>query len=363
MAELAADNITVTIVCGALGISPVTNILIRDHLCNASNINKWSFYRSRPISLDGSKNVVLSSAPTSDRKLGDFRRYNHTALTPKAANDFTQNWGPGGATFTITLVTFIERLNVKELLPSSTPYLTTKYYPSATDRTNKTNVIRTNTVLLTLSAESPPAGHTNNQTSAPSSSSQIVIDSGVPTSAVSSPDDILYCDTYISDISGNELVRFDDSFTDVSTHELTNPFVDAFAPNLGSVPAGYTSVFPVVTDSSSNHSGVDFAQSNGNSTYGTFYWYLVGIKAGSFYRLGSVAAVATLRIRNPEGGSLENETQIFNSTLNAAGGSSNQSASGTLSSSYLWAFDDVGDVEVTVSSWTGFTEFLLPGAP
>jgi len=118
-----------------------------------------------------------------------------------------------------------------------------------------------------------------------------------------------------------------------------------------------TAVWPVVTTGASAKTATDFTESNGSTSYGTFYWYLVGIKGSNYYRLGSVAAVVNLAIPG------NTDTEIFNSTLNAAGASSNQSASGTLAASESWAWDDECDLEATVADWTGFTEYDLGTTP
>lgn len=329
-----------------------TSYTSRRDLCNDSGIKKYSFYRSRPIELDGSLNVVLSTAPTTDRKLGDFRRYNHTPLTPKAANDYTQNWGPGGLTMTVSLNTFIERLNIKELIPSTTMYFTIKFYLSSANRSAETNVKRTYTVLLTLASETPLTGHTNNQTQAPASSTQLVVDTAVPTdNGLVSPDDIWYCDTYISDISGNALLRFDDGYTEVNTHEVANPITSKAWGNWTPVPSGYTFVAVAVTDSSSNNSGVDFAETI-DTTYGLFYWFVYGLKGSNYFRLGDAVVTAVLRIAG------NTDTALLTAAaLNTAGVSSNQSDSGTLANSETWAFDDEGDVVLTAVDWTGFSEY------
>ncbi len=357
MAELAASDMEAKADASNAISGPTTNVKVKADLCNAGNIDKWSFYRPQPIQANTSTKLVeLGTIPTTDRKLGDFRRYNHSPLVPKAAVNYTQNWGPGGATMSVTLATFIERLNVKELVPSTTMYFTIDYYLSSANRAAKTSRQRRVTILVSLSAETPPTGHTNNQTQAPSSSFQLLTDSGIPTAILTKPDDVLYCDTYISDLSSNELVRFDDSFTDVFTHERQNPFTDAYGPNRAPVPSGYTFVATAVTDGASNNSGVDFAETI-DTTYGLFYWFVYGLRAGTFYRIGSATITAVLRIPG------NTDTEIHNGALKVAASNSNESDSGTLADSATWAFDDQGDVVITSHDWTGFTEWAMPGSP
>jgi hypothetical protein len=328
---------------------------------------KWqSFYRPGALAINGSTKLISRTAGSNNDKLGDFRSYNHSAATPLAPANWTKNWGPGGTTISITHAIRVEELNLRELTAGAAPYWTVRYYLSSANRAADTSRQRTYTAAASESSNTPPTGHTNNQTNRPSGATETgFTDANFPVSIlVSNPDDILYCDIFLSDISGNIIARLGTttahSYTDLTTHELSNPFDDGCGPALSGAPSGYTTVFPVVTSSSSAKNGVDYTESNGGSTYGTFYWYLAGLKSSNWHRIGGVSCTANLKIRNPEGGSLENTTQIHTGSLNAAGASSNQSASGTLSSSYNWAYDDVGDVECTVSDWvTGFSEYQL----
>jgi hypothetical protein len=359
----ALNNVSHSSVITELGASWTggSNDVDNSALVRHASITQWSFYRPGALSVHGTTKLVTRVAGTSDDKLGDFRGYNHTANTPTTPSDFDRNWGPGGTTISLTFVTYVEEWNLRETTSGSVPYISVRYYLSGTNRTNKVSAVRTYTVLASETSNTPPTGHTNNQTQRPASASQIVTDANFPTSLITKPDDVLYVDIYISDISGNEVARFGaaqtDGHVDVNTHEYSNPFVDGCGPNIGGSP--FTTVFPVVTNASNGKNGVDFTESNGSTTYGTFYWYLAGLLSGTWYRIGSISVTASLKIYNPEGGSLQNTTTILSGALNVAGASSNQSASGTLSSSYSWAWDDVGDVEVVVPSWTGYTSYSL----
>jgi hypothetical protein len=250
-------------------------------------------------------------------------------------------------------------MNIREITGGSSPYITVKYYLSSSNRDAKTSVQRTYTVAFSETSNSPPTGHTNNQTQRPASGTQLVSDTAFPTSLLTTPDDIVYCDLFVSDVSGNEVARFGtvqaDGHVDVDTHEYTNPFVDACGPNYSSPPSGYTFVAVLVTNSTSNKDGVDFVESNGSTTYGTFYWYVYGLKSGDshYYRIGSSTVTAVLRI---PGGT---DTTIHTGALNAAGASSNESASGTLAASQTWAYDDEADVVITSANWSTITEYDL----
>jgi len=348
-----------------LGISVGTN-RAQTTLTRHANMNMWSFYRVGSIAPTGTYDLTTLTAPSNNDKLGDFRGYNQSALEPYPFDVYPsgKGWGPGGSTMSLTFQIYTYEWNLVEMLSGSTPYITVRYYISSKTRTagNGTGGVRTYTTAITMTANSPPTDHTNDQLTKQASSSQLFTDANFPTSLLTTPDDVLYCDLYISDGSGNQVARFgtvqSDGYVNISTHENANPFVDGCAPNI-TPPSGYTNGFPVVTNSSSGKNGVDFAETQSDTGYGTFYWYLAGLSGSTWYRLGNVSAVANLVIKNPEGGSTQNTTQIFNSTLNSAGSSSNESASGTLSTSYSWNWDDVGDIEVTVPSWSGYNSYSL----
>ncbi len=339
MAEQGTTNISFGAMRTLLGVGSETSLR---NLCNNSGINKWSYYRTRPIGLDGNLNVILTTAPTTNRKLGDFRRYNDDALTPKAATNYTQNWGPGGLTMTVSLMTFIERLNIHELTANDPVYFTIKFYLSSADRSAETNVKRTYTVVLDTSAETPPVDHTNDQTKAPSSSTQLVVDTAVPTdSGLVSPDDIWYCDTYISDISGNAIIRFDDGYTEVNTHEQTDPYVslvgDAYTFS------GYTTVLPIVNNHSSNCLGADRGMTFGSQN-GDFFFHIVGLQGGTWYRL---ACTATIELRVP--GQPNTPFAIYSGSMS---GTANRQTTTTdfWGSSNTWDYDDIGKLTITALS-------------
>jgi hypothetical protein len=230
----ALNNCSHTSVCAELGISVGTN-RTQTSLTRHASINKWSFYRSGSIAPNASTKLVALTAPSNNDKLGDFRGYNHSAATPATPNDFTNNWGPGGTTITMSFSITVGEMNIREITSGSAPYITVKYYLSSANRSAKTSVQRTFTTAFSETSNSPPTGHTNNQTTRPANSTQIVSDTAFPASLLTKPNDIVYCDIYISDSGGNEVARVGsattDSYVDVSTHELANPFVDGCGPN------------------------------------------------------------------------------------------------------------------------------------
>lgn len=359
MAEQGLTDISMNAMKSLVGAPGTTNL--RD-LCNYSGISPWSFYRPRPITVDGSKQIIMSS-PTTNRKLGDFRRYDHAAIQPKPNDDFAVAYS--GSTMSLSIIIWLYRLNVKELFGGSTPYLTRDVYLSSTDRANQVNLYDRQTVTINLSAESPPAGHTNNQTEAPTADFQLIIDGTFPTTSLSKPVDTLYVDTFLSNAGGDTIARIPDSYTTVTVTELEDPYVDKTGLFLPTAPPGFTVAFPVITNNNSNHTAIEFAQSVGNTTTGSWYWYIAGLNGATWYRLGSVDVEITMRNTNSVLG-FQSDTLLLDGTLPAAGASSNLFSNNlTLDGGDTWALGDVGDLRHTggAINWAGVTQYALPGSP
>lgn len=251
----ALNNASHTSVCAELGITR-GNDRTQTSLTRHASINKWSFYRSGSISANVTTKLIELTAPSNNDKLGDFRGYNHNALTPYLYDGYPSGlyYGPGGTSFTFTTIVYLEELNVRELSSGSVPYIVIKYYPSATDRTNGTNVIQTTSTLVSETSVTPPTGHTNNQTAKPSSASQIINDTfdvaDIPAG------NIVYLDVYIGNNGGSTIYgRFgssiSDSYDEVTIYENQYPEITTSGFITG-MPTGYTVGFLVLAASSGN---------------------------------------------------------------------------------------------------------------
>lgn len=282
------NDITMSVIATELGISIGTNRL-KSSLTRHVNITKWSFFRSGSIDANVTTKLVEFTAPSSNDKAGDFRRYDQSTTTPFTQSDYTHKWGPSGTTTTLIFVITPVDLNIKEI--GTGDYYTFKFYSSAADRTNKTSSVKTHIVAIDYDPVTPPVGHTNNQTSRPDSPQQITV-TGVTTSH-----SVLYMDSFISDISGNEKIRFDDSHTDITMEEYeqalmrcTQSIVSADLPS-GNSPAGYAwsetgSRLQIYTASTPKDSSSDVNQTYGSSAY-SFYWVVVLADTDSnFYTAG-----------------------------------------------------------------------------
>jgi len=364
MAALGDDNMQAKANASNAISGPTIDVEVKLDLVTSASINKYSFARPRPISL--SSKAVVIDAKTTDVLLGDFRRYNHTAGTPIAANDYTQNRNPTGSTFTIGLTTYIYELNIKELNSATTDW-NVDMYLSASDRANQINKHHSWNGAIAWTTVTPLTGHSNQQTQKPVGAFQALVISDVPTAGLTD-EDVIYCDVWLGTSGGIEHIRFADTYTDVTIHKTLDPITSKVGPNVS--VTGYTFAYGVVTTGASTKASADKSQSNGSTTYGTagdpLRWYLVGGKGSPirYYRIGDIDVTVNHVIKNPEGGTTQNTTQIHNGVLNTAGASSNQSDNGTLGSSYSWAFDDNADLEITINDETGITEYDLgEGAP
>ncbi len=365
MAELAGSDITKTIVTTTLGIGN-TDVLTKV-ICNHASINKYSWYRSRPIQLDGNLLCELAAAPANDRLLGNFRRYSHAALIPSLFYNpaMTKNY-TGVGTFQFIIPCLPERMNLYELSNTDPMYWRTIYYLSATDRTNDTNrygsYTDTTNILSTEDGKGgldQPIGHTNDQLKSPTSSIQLFTDPAFDPSGLVTNPDIVYMDTFIVDNGDNMKIRVgtavSDSHLDITFMQVTAPFHSKTGPYVSGAPPGYSVVIPVVTTNASSYLGIDQVYTNGDTTYDTF-WYLAGLSGDTWYRLGTVSAVATIT-------GVGSTTTIQNGALQTAGASSNEHDTGTLASSAAWNTGEVGELNVTVASWSGVTSYALPGYP
>lgn len=360
MAEQGTTNISqnamITLVGGSVGDG------LRD-TCNASSINKFSWYRTRPIELDGDLLCSLSTAPTTDRKLGDFRRYNHIAITPSLFYNpaMLKNY-TGSGTFQFIIPCKPERMNLVELSNNDPMYFKTIYYLSSANRAAETSAhgsyMDSGTNILATES-GIPTGHTNNQSKSPYTSQQLFTDPAFDPTGLGTPSDIVYCDTFITNSGGTRIIRLgtavSDSYLDITFTQISVPFHSKTGPFVSGAPPGYTVVIPVVTTNSSSYLGIDQTYTNGDTTYDT-WWYLAGLNGSTWYRLGTVSAVATIT-------GVGSTTTIQNGALVTAGASSNEHDTGTLASSAQWNTGEIGELNVTVANWAGVTSYALPAYP
>jgi hypothetical protein len=244
--SLGLTNITISDVKTEIGSS--SNSV--SALVGAPGLNKYSFYAPGSLAVDASKNVTLTP-PTSNYKLGDFRSYNDSALTPSAQVDYTQNWGPSAADFDFAVSWFPQNMNIKAFVEPA-DYVTMDFYPTSLDRTNETNLIKRQCASILYDDIIPLAGHTRQVTKQAYSTQAPVWVYSYPTGGLSDPDTSIYMETYISDLTSVKKINLgirNNNYTTIKFHKNQIPYIYG-GGNVPYHPSGWTSVFPEVSISS-----------------------------------------------------------------------------------------------------------------
>ncbi len=334
--SLGATDISVSAIMTETGLSS-GNV---SALVGASNLNKYSFYAPGSLSVDANYDVVLTP-PASNYKLGDFRLYNHSALTPGAQSNYTQNWGPGASDFDFAVSWFPQNMNIKCFaVPGD--YVTMDFYPTATDRTNQTNRIKRQITAITFNSITPLTGHTRQPYYQASSTQAPVWIYGYPYAGLSDPNTTIYMETYISDLTGNRKINLgtrSNNYTIVTFHKNQIPYITK-SGNITPVPSGYTSAWIEITsgltlcDTSGN-----LSQTFGGSTFG-FYARIRSVYGANYRIIEQTACTVTLTLRG------ESQT-VYSSPLNYNGSATY--ISGTLSNGKTWAYDDAATITATAT--------------
>jgi hypothetical protein len=316
-------------------------------LVGAAGLNKYSFYAPGSLSVDGNKDVVITP-PSANLKAGDFRSYNNASLTPSAQANYTQNWGPGGSTVNFTQSWFPQAKNIKEFADPG-DYVTAKYYLSADDRTNEAGVIHSQIFAITFNGITPLAGHTR-QTTYRANSTQTFNVTGFPTGGLSTPDCLVYCETYISDISGNRKINLGaraNNYTTITFHQSQEPYVHGVG-NIPSPPSGYTAIFPELNTAGTPVCNTVSPLTQSLGTAFSFYVKARGIY-GSDQRIVAITNVDVVL-------TLDGVSQtIYSGALSEAAA---QLCSGTLASGGTWNYDKIGVVtfeNVTIAPVPAYT--------
>lgn len=341
---LAANNITVRLVNTELG-SPFgatpNDITVKD-VCSYASQNPLSFYGPWTLGVDANKNPIINYG-SNNYRLGDFRSYNHAAAS-QAANNFTQYWGPGGTEFDLTIVCLPGELNVLDADPNAI-YITYNAYLSSANRAAETSRHDRdiNSALFTDISGTKLANHIRNQDDK-IHATHIDTFVGMQISGLSTPNDIIYLDTYFSDISGNRLVNLGSvagGYTDITTHERQPPEIFA-SGNISSPPSGYTVIYPVLAASSGRCLDDDpLAGGTIGTTTIAFYFGFHGIY-GSETRSVEATSV-TIRI------TYDGETKDV--VLGTVDHNAKSSVSTSLPGSKTWAYDKDATISVVAATF------------
>ena len=355
MAVFGDNNISLNAVKAEIGESTFSLIL----LCQSANWNKWAFFRGRRIKANTTTKAVelVSVGPY---RLGDARRYDHTANEPTPFNNIgtTKNWGPGGGTTDVVALVNLETMNVKEIAyydSASYDYIQIDLYSTSGDRTAGTNKRHTQKFAISYSTISPPLpDHTIDIygiTQIPNSP-QLVTLTNVPTAYSH-----YYADTYIANSVGTRKINFDDGYSDWNMHEFQSPIIKSTA--LQVVPSGlapngnsWIAAFIITNIAATPFGGstVDVPQSLGNTNY-IAYVYILGTAGANGYALGVTDCIITM----------SGMGSTFNAYSGAIGHSStNTTVSGTLPASQTWQYDNIGflDSDIVAGDYNGNTTLI-----
>jgi hypothetical protein len=321
-------------------------------LVGAAGLNKYSFYAPGQLSVDGASDVVLTP-PTVNLRLGDFRLYNHTANTPAAQTNYTQNWGPAAGDFNFTIAWYPQNMNIKAFaVPGD--YLTVNAYESAVNRTNEASVIFTQTTSITFSAVSPTLtdhSRTKANPDVKASSTSTVQLTAFPYAYVLVEGTIIYFETFISDMYGARKINLGvraNGYTDITFHRSVMPYVHGQVTSYPTPPANYTFITANAYDAARcTTTGVN--QSLGTSySFNLVAYALYNDGGGNIYRTVRLpVCYAKLTVDGVD-------TILLNGTELADTG---QSCSGTLTGG-TFNYDDIGVVTFTVGTTVDGGDFI-----
>lgn len=326
-----------------IGSSPYNDLTVKQ-VVEATGQNKFSFYGPGALSTDVNKDIVLT-LPTNNHRLGEFRSYNHSALTPKAATSFTKNY-TGTAAVNIGITSFPYDMNLLDADPSAT-YITYNAYLTTAARAAETSRFDQDINAAQFTGITPLTGHSRNQSSR-INSTHIDTFVGMTTSTLTKPDDYIYLDTFFSNSSGTRLVNLGSvtgGYTTITMHQQQNPWVDSVGTCV--TRSGYTGSHTEINNVASSCTGADVPLSTGSKSY-SFYLRAVGI-SGSLYNINPTNCTVRIRHYEDDGTTIRETITLTSQNLNTYSKNGKQ-FSGTLTN--FPALDEFLKVDITVvSSW------------
>jgi hypothetical protein len=325
-------------------------------------LNKFSRYAPGTLGVDASKNITLTP-PTSDYKLGEFRRYSHTTAKPTFQILSAQTHYSGTTTMTIVQPIAMNELNL-QMFPSNgintgvTPnqyHLRINMYSSSTDRTNESNVLQTfYPIAVNMVAHTPLTGHSRQPSyvmNTGASGNLITLTNvNCGSGTVTRYFDFFFCDQFGS----NRLVNFgnkSDGYVDIEFREYVNPYLQGGATV--TAPAGTTAAFPELHTASSPKCAVtnNVNMTQGSSSY-TFYMGMHVISGANTYLYSTTASVNVRMTRvHPTLGS---ENKIIASNIAFANNAKTQftsTLSGWTTLGNTWNYDEVVTISVESANW------------
>jgi len=357
---LGDTNINTTNVGSEIGSSSNTV----SGLVGASGLNKYSRYSPGTLGVDGAKNIILTP-PTSNYMLGDFRRYNHSAIAPHWHSMGTQYWGPGGGSANgIHILIAMEQLNIAAIPDVGIDFTTNPahyrarvdIYGTEPDRTAGTSLLHSiYPIEVNMVAHTPLSGHTRqvNWVLDTGDSGNDYVLNNIP---VSSGDCTRYMEAYFCDIAGNRTANFGSNraygYVNVNFHENEAPqmLVGNYMSSGDHPPAhggvSWTVVFPGIYNASAvctTSTPIYMTQGSGDN-----YWYvkIKGLSGTQWHQIGVQNCDLHL-LYGPNGNDYEDVIPNVSLTHNTGGYQWNPS----LGEGRTWQYNWTGRVHLENITW------------
>jgi hypothetical protein len=349
---LGDNNISITAVKGET-LSALNTI---GGLVGLAGLNKYSRYA--PGVLDvvvGSKDITLTP-PVNNFKLGDFRRYNHTATTPTVTQGLSAVWYTGAPLVDISCTWAPQELNLayfpqNGIDTGTTPahyHVTIKAYATVSDRLAEINCLKSGTFGINMVAHTPLIGHTRQVSWVMNTGTSGNLDRATGQAcklvgvSVPSGDSNRYLEVFFSTSTGDRLINFGtraSNFTTCTCHEYVSPYVKAGA-YLATKPSGYTVCYPKVAVSPSD---VCLENSQVPMTVGSgVYMFCVkvkGVYGGAIRQVQLTSCNIVLSIPG-------RADQAIATGVAIGYNDSGYFCSGSLAGGYTWHYDDIGTVTI-----------------
>lgn len=274
---LGDTSISVSGVKTETGLSTTNDVL---GLNTSTSLNAYSFWNPRPLVFNGSTKVLEPSTDPSPYAFGDFRRYDHAAVTPSFYGSASSySWNPGTSTITVGCIYDNKQANIYRA-NSNAVYTRIRFYTTFSGgvfsgQVGSTQVfnITKNTSVNGYALSPALTDHAVQQTQAyPSGSSGLMLAS-FPTSGIGTSAVTRYAEMWFTDNTGS--VEYGTLATNYFSFTAQQNFDPIVQVSSWQQPSGAT-IFPVSLSYSGNTIGstsISFSFRCGMGS-GTFSGYL-----------------------------------------------------------------------------------------
>jgi len=336
---LGTTNISISAVMAQAGLpAPSTGSNITwSTLTSYSGINKWARFAPGALSVDSNSDTVVTP-PVTNKKIGDFRLYNHTANVPSAyGSSGSKNYIGSGSISNLVGVALPEAMNIWSYAFQADTFYH-RMYKSAADRISGANPIAVSGTAiknLTYSTVTPPSGHSRTSNKV-AGSTQIgnALTVNPVVAGFSTPNQIVYTDVWLgAAATGARKMNLGTSkagaYTQFTAHQQQLPKISGYYNNI-TAPSGYQNAVMIIATSNTANctSNSPITRSVGTTTV-TCYVKIFA-QSTSDYQM-YVLQVSSAVINISQGGSTQSKTvssgwynyspHYLNETLTISGGS------------------------------------------